>query len=1161
MKKYLYSDEEAKFLEKSQVPFAVYQFINKRVVTLILSRGFFDLFGFNWKDKEAIYYLLDNDMYRDAHPDDLAVLGNEAYRFATEGGNYDVVYRFLRDGEYRIIHAVAMHIYKEDGTRLAFVQYADLGAYTEEGVKGSDETLNALKNQLIARSMDMKQNYDFLTGLPAMSHFFELAETGCEEIREQGKNPAVLFMDFNGMKTYNQKYGMEEGDNFLKNFAQILISNFGRDNASRFSADHFCVLTDREDALVKAEKIIEANEKNGKDIGMSLRIGIYNYDDETVSISGACDRAKIACDSGRNIFQSKIYNFQISMIAEREEKQYIVDNLDRGINEGWIKVYYQPIIRIANGRVCSEESLARWEDPVKGMLCPKDFIPALEESNSIYKLDLYVVDSVIKKMKEQKARGLYVVPGTINLSRSDFYTCDIVEEIRQRVDDSGLSRDLFIIEITESILAEDMEYMTAEVKRFKALGFPVWMDDYGSGYSSPLILQNLPFDLIKIDMLFVKKLGSDEKSKIIVTEIVRLAMALGMDTVAEGVENEEQAEFLKNIGCTMLQGHYFCKPITKEAIFSRYEAGVQIGFENPKESEYFAKIGRVNLYDLSVPRGLDESLKNYFDTWPMIMVECNGDRVSVVRHNSMFLDFAKNNFSRDYLKTSFKVSDYKGKPGGYSFNAVIQCAMDGKSVILDERTSKGMNLQILLWRVAVNKYTNVSAVMAVILSAVDNTGGGSNLTYNYIARALSEDYLYLYFVDLDTGEYTEFVADGANRDISVEKHGKDFFGDLKDIAKNRVHEDDRKGVLRVLDKGYIENHLKKNGSVTFTYREWLEDGYVYLSLKVIKIRNGKNNIIIGVNNVDSQMKQKEALESIREEQISFSRIAALYGDFMSAYIIDPVTDEYIQFSSTTYYDSMETSAQGEDFYGTAREAARSVVYGDDQDFFMERFNKETVMDEIVKTGMFSLRYRLVIEGKPVHVLLRATLIHEHDADKVIIGIINVDSEVKKQEEYELALSAMATEASTDELTGAKRKYGYRELETQLNREIRDKMNPQFAVAVFDINDLKQVNDTMGHLMGDRYIIDGYNMISTAFSNSPVFRLGGDEFAVIVQGEDYNNLDEHMAKIEKQNLKNKQAGKVVIAAGMSRFERDRCVEDVFQRADSNMYLNKKALKGQ
>ncbi|SFQ34289.1 diguanylate cyclase (GGDEF) domain-containing protein [Butyrivibrio proteoclasticus] len=182
MEKYRYSDEELKLLESSKVPFAIYQFIDKRVITLVLSEGFFELAGYQGRDKKDIYNLMDTDMYRDAHPDDMASINDAVYRFVTDGGVYDVIYRMKRDGEYRIIHSYGRHIYKEDGTRLAFIWYTDQGCYVGDSVNGSEaisgeyarlqqENERLRKEADAARKiMKLKKSVsDLLANMPAMT--------------------------------------------------------------------------------------------------------------------------------------------------------------------------------------------------------------------------------------------------------------------------------------------------------------------------------------------------------------------------------------------------------------------------------------------------------------------------------------------------------------------------------------------------------------------------------------------------------------------------------------------------------------------------------------------------------------------------------------------------------------------------------------------------------------------------------------------------------------------------------------------------------------------------------------------------------------------------------------------------------------------------------
>ena len=1159
LEKYRYNEEEKAFLEGSCIPFAAYQFINKRVVTIVLSDGFFDLFGFDKADKSLVYDLMDNNLYRDTHPDDLVDLAYAAYRFATEGGDYDVVYRNKKDGEYRIIHAYGKHVYKEDGTRLAFVWYTDQGPFNDDGTEDKTGLLGELRNLLVERSIGVRVSHDYLTRLPAMTYFFELAEEGCRQLRKEGKKPAILFFDFNGMKNYNHKFGLAEGDRFLKAFSEVLISHFGHNNSSRFNADHFCVYTDYSKALEEAKKIIESNKDNEREKKMPLRVGIYCYDDEGVSISAACDRAKIACDSHRNVFESKIYLFDMDMADQIEKRAYVVENLEKAIANGWTKVFYQPIVRSSNGKVCAEEALSRWDDPEKGFLNPGEFIPSLEESGNIYKLDLFVVDSIIKRFKDQEKRGYYIVPVSVNLSRSDFYNCDIVEEIRKRIDEAGISRDRLIIEITESAVVDDLDYMAEEIKRFKELGFSVWMDDYGSGYSSPTMLHKIPFDLIKIDMLFVRQIGEGEKARIIITEIVKMAMALGIDTIAEGIENKLQYEFLNEIGCSMLQGFYFCKPITYEDILERNKKGIQIGFENPKETGYYTQLGRVNLYELSVSSSDDESLKDYFDIIPMLIVECQDDNLSIVRCNASFREFFERSFSIKITGQKFSVSSYQGITGKYSLNAILQCAADGKRIILDDRTLDGKMFQILVRRVAVNPVTKVAAVLVAFLSTGETTSDRNGLTYNYIARALSKDYIYLYFINLDTGEFTEYSHDGENGDVSVERNGKDFFKEAVEEVNKYIYESDLEEFRNSFTKEKIEQSLKENGVFTLTYRNLFDGEPYYVNMKIVRGDASGNNVILGINNIDAQMKQKVAFEKLREERLAYSRIAALSGDYIALYTIDPKTEEFVRYLTSDAFETSGVTARGDKFYERALQEAGKLIYEKDISFFKKQLNRKNVMGAIEKSGVFILNYRISMDGRPVHVRAKAVKINEDGTDKIIMGIENIDEEVRKEKEFANAISVIKAEVNIDELTGVKTKHAYNDMETQLDMEIEDGTNAEFALAVFDINGLKEINDTLGHQAGDQYIIDGCNIICRNFKHSPVYRLGGDEFALIAQGIDYERAEELMEKIERTNRRNKKSGKVVVAAGMAKYAGEKNVAELFRKADKKMYDNKRALK--
>lgn len=675
MERYRFSNEEQTVLERLPQPLGVYQFIDRKVITIALSDGFCELFGY--ADRMQAYDDMDNDMYKHDHPEDVARIVEAAQRFATEGGEYDVVYRTRnRSGDgYRILHAKGKHVYTQTGERLAYVWYTDEGADMEE------------------------------------------------------------------------------------------ITAYG-----------------------EAEQSEEA-----------------------------------------------------------VRRRYVLENIDRAIENGWIKVFYQPIIRTVNGRVCDEESLARWDDPELGLLTPADFIPFLEDAGQIYKLDLYVVEQVLKKILLERDAGLNVVPHSVNLSRADFDACDIVEEIRHRVDASGVERAMINIEITESIVGGDFEFMKEQVRRFRELGFPVWMDDFGSGYSSLDLLQSIRFDLLKFDMSFMRKLDEGDDGKIILTELVKMATSLQINTICEGVESEAQARFLQEIGCSKLQGYYYCRPIPLEQILQRYEKGIQIGYENPEEVEYYEAVGRVNLYDLDVIASDNEGdgeFRNFFNTLPMGIIEVSGDAARFMRSNQSYRDFIKRFFG---FNLSFEGSDYAKYGDAFMYSVVKVCCEQGIRSLYDEKMPDGSIVHSFARRIGINPVNGNVAVAAAVLSITSEDEG---TTYANIARALAADYYNIYYVDMDTEKFIEYNSMVGGEELSMERHGEDFFAAARRDTMTRIHEDDREAFLKIFTKENINRELDENGVFMTSYR-LIETGTpMYVNMKITRLSPNSNNIILGISIID-----------------------------------------------------------------------------------------------------------------------------------------------------------------------------------------------------------------------------------------------------------------------------------------------------------------------
>ena len=745
--------------------------------------------------------------------------------------------------------AASQRLAEEDyDVKLNYQSKDEIGQLTQAFVRMRDTI------KYYIADLNRRANTDMLTGLPNMRCFFKLAKAERQRLSDSGSSAAMLFFDLVGMKYYNRQYGFEEGDRLLCAVGWTLADHFGEKCTCRFSEDHFAVVCDEENLEEKLNAVFrDCKTANGGN-SLPMRAGIYRDSMEPVSVSIACDRAKYACDKHRSSFESDWYYFDDDMLHQLDSVRYIINHLDQALAENWIKVYYQPIVRSINGRVCDEEALSRWVDPVRGMLPPDDFIPFLEEARLIYKLDLYVLDRILEKMQAQQEAGLRVMPHSLNLSRSDFDACDIVEEIRKRIDAAGIARDRLTIEITESIIGSDFDFMKEQVRRFQALGFQVWMDDFGSGYSSLDVLQDVHFDLLKFDMRFMKRFYEGKESETILTDLIRMAVDLGMDTICEGVETAEQVEFLRDIGCSKQQGYYYCKPIPFEEILERYQKGIQIGFEDPAETDYYAAIGRVNLYDLTVITDKENDSTDYFDTLPAGILELKEDQACYVRTNQAYRDFMKKYFDFDLSDHPCGSSARTDGVDPVFMEKVRQCCADWSRTFLDTYLPNGSAVHAAINPISRDAVTGAAALAVVVLSISEP----NDTTYADIARALASDYYNIYVIDLDTDAFIEYSSQIGGEELAVIRRGEDFFGSVNRDTMTRIYEEDRAPFLNLFSKESVIRDLDAQGVFTTTYRLIDTGAPMYVNMKITRMPGG-NRIIMGISIIDAQMKNEQQL--------------------------------------------------------------------------------------------------------------------------------------------------------------------------------------------------------------------------------------------------------------------------------------------------------------
>lgn|GEM_PF-597196 len=469
--------------------------------------------------------------------------------------------------------------------------------------------------------------YDELTGLFSLKGYGNAVHQRLNQ--DSGASYVLIFLDISAFRDYNHKYGFQEGDNLLLCFARELQHVFPDDPVTRITADQFSVFTDKPDISEQIEVLHHFVHTLQKNVSLELKAGIYILRDfEEKSVSLMIDHARLAARSIHDQYDRNIAIYNEDLADREELQRYILNHFDEALDKHYIETWYQPEIRTLTGKICGFEALCRWNDPVRGILSPAVFIPVLEDAHLISRLDMRMLENVCRDMTSFFDQDTVVVPVSINLSRNDFLGIDAFREVHAILQTYHIPPELIHIEITESVLEADPEYLRLQLKHFHDAGYEIWMDDFGSHYSTLNILKDFDFDVLKIDQAFVRNIEGNQKARTLVASVVNMAKHLHTHTLCEGVETSQQIDFLRTIGCEQLQGFYFSKPQPLCEIRKLIPA---LGLETPQKKRTFNTIGQINLLSNS-PMEFERSY-DMGSQVPIMLLEVTPEQTQVLYHN------------------------------------------------------------------------------------------------------------------------------------------------------------------------------------------------------------------------------------------------------------------------------------------------------------------------------------------------------------------------------------------------------------------------------------------------------------------------------------------------------------------------------------------------
>ncbi|MET0949091.1 MAG: EAL domain-containing protein, partial [Pseudomonas sp.] len=418
-------------------------------------------------------------------------------------------------------------------------------------------------------------HYDELTGLANRSLFRERLREAHQRMRQGGRSLALLHINLDRFKLLNESLGHDIADELLQKIARRLVSALPEaDTIARVSGDEFAVLFDSYanlSSLARVATRVSAKLRlplniDGHELVVSASMGISMLPDNAREISSLVSQSNMAMQHAKHLGGNNFQFYTESLQASTLERLQLENQLRKAIDEKQLKVFYQPKLCLATGRLNAAEALVRWDHPGRGRVSPADFIGLAEETGLIGPIGEFVLRQACWQACEWQRQGLEPIRVSVNLSVHQLRQGKLVSLVRQVLEETGLAPQYLELELTESQLLDSVEHIISTFQQLRDLGVKLAIDDFGTGYSSLSYLKRIPVDYVKIDQTFIRGLGEGQMDAAITRAIIAMAHGLSLKVVAEGVERPEQLEFLRGEHCDEVQGYLISKPVEAQQL-------------------------------------------------------------------------------------------------------------------------------------------------------------------------------------------------------------------------------------------------------------------------------------------------------------------------------------------------------------------------------------------------------------------------------------------------------------------------------------------------------------------------------------------------------------------------------------------------------------------
>ncbi|MBO4903759.1 MAG: EAL domain-containing protein [Lachnospiraceae bacterium] len=566
--KYEIMHEKSSILKDMALNYERYENVNDMIGILV----------YEYTVADNSYYLCSN--FEDVFEIDRKSLDNEWSLISSlkvHADDQEMFDRFIESSKSSaMIQRITVRIYNRFGVPVWYtIVLQTLRGLNNVPVRYLGTLQNVNTEMKIKAEMEYRADYDSMTGLYNSETFYKKAESILNA--EPDSNFVIISIDIDRFRLINDRYGIDAGNRTLQTVGKMIREVSPKGSiAKRYQGDVFSVLLkyDADQDLVHYMSKLSSEVRNARVVPMaiSLTYGIYKVTDTNIPVRLMCDRARAVKKQvkGNALTNYAVYDDVIRL--KMREQAEIEEEMSMALANNEFVMFLQPQMDLHTQKICGAEALVRWKHPMKGILVPAQFLDLFESNGFITKMDKFIWELACKYIRDLQKRGIYL-PVSVNISRVHIGTTNLSEILMDLVRKYDIDPKYLELEITENLFMEDVDELFAEMSTLKECGFKIMMDDFGSGYSSLNMLRNAPVDTLKIDRFFLDEIMSTDRGKIIVEASVRMAKQLGLNVIAEGVETQEQLDFLSSIDCDIVQGYYYSRPVPPdefEVFMERY---------------------------------------------------------------------------------------------------------------------------------------------------------------------------------------------------------------------------------------------------------------------------------------------------------------------------------------------------------------------------------------------------------------------------------------------------------------------------------------------------------------------------------------------------------------------------------------------------------------